>query len=443
VRLATAIQQARNEGMPVGLLSGVRQPSDHPSPYDLKGDSSHEYGVAGDVSGIGPAGSATSARWRQIAEANGLNSPYDPNGGEWNHWQIGPRLETAPTLLNNLKMAKATGNPQDMWNAFDAGGGAGGGVGGSTVAQGPNFYDVVEQHESGGKNIQNSAGADAWGYYQFTTPTWQGVKSAHPELKLPEGSILSANHDQQLAAYKALVSGNVAKLQAAGIPINDKNVFMASFLGAGGATKFLQALKNNPNDVAAPAFSKEAAANPTVFMDGQHARTYADIYALMTSKFGGGNTTGFGPGAVAGGSSTAPVASPQTPAQVSPWATLGSSLGEALGQMSNTQSASSQVIDPPDAPPIRTPAMEADFTPPASSPVPQTLAGGIAPMLASLALQPQPLPTTVEDPGSITAGAPSMTAMLGGVGTSTDPTLIDPRRTNSINPYTRPLMRLG
>jgi hypothetical protein len=36
-----------------------------------------------------------------------------------------------------------------------------------------------------------------------------------------------------------------------------------------------------------------------------------------------------------------------------------------------------------------------------------------------------------------------MTAMLGGVGTSTDPTLIDPRRTNSINPYTRPLMRLG
>ena len=144
-----------------------------------------------------------------------------------------------------------------------------------------------------------------------------------------------------------------------------------------------------------------------------------------------------------GSTSTAPVASSQTPAPPNPWATLGSSLGEALGQMSNAQSASAQPIDPPDAPAIRTPAMEADFTPPASSPVPQTLAGGIAPTLASIALQPQPLPTAVEDPGSITAGAPSMTAMLGGVGTMNDPTLIDPRRTGSINPYTRPLTRLG
>ena len=103
----------------------------------------------------------------------------------------------------------------------------------------------------------------------------------------------------------------------------------------------------------------------------------------------------------------------------------------------------SQIIDPPDQPAIRTPAMETDFTPPPANPVPQTLAGGIGPTLGSIALQPQPLPSAVEDPGSITAGAPSMTAMLGGLGTASDPTLYDPRRTGSINPYTRPLTRLG
>ena len=142
-----------------------------------------------------------------------------------------------------------------------------------------------------------------------------------------------------------------------------------------------------------------------------------------------------------GGGSTTPVAATQTPAPVSPWATLGSSLGEALGQMSTAQSGGSQIIDPPDQPAIRSMAAQSDFTAPPANPVPQTLAGGIAPTLGSLAIQAQP--EAIQDPASITAGAPSMTAMLGGVGTASDPTLIDPRRTGSINPYTRPLTRLG
>ena len=144
----------------------------------------------------------------------------------------------------------------------------------------------------------------------------------------------------------------------------------------------------------------------------------------------------------AGGGSTAPVAAAQTPPP-NPWAVVGSSLGEALGRMSNSMSGAPAISEPPDQPAIRSMAAQTDFTAPPTNPVPQTLAGGIAPTLGSLAVQPQPLPTAVEDPGSITQGAPSMTAMLGGVGTANDPTLIDPRRTGSINPYTRPLTRLG
>ena len=119
IKLATAIQTARAHGLQVGLLSGYREAADHPSSYDEKGWSSHEYGIAADVSGIGAPGSSTAAQWRQIATAAGLYSPYDPNGGEWNHWQLNPvPLEQAPPLLNALVAAKKTGDPTKMWAAF-------------------------------------------------------------------------------------------------------------------------------------------------------------------------------------------------------------------------------------------------------------------------------------------------------------------------------------
>jgi hypothetical protein len=62
VRLATAIQQARAEGIPANLFSGYRSTTDHPSSYDLKGDSSHTYGLASDIGGIGGVGSSTALR---------------------------------------------------------------------------------------------------------------------------------------------------------------------------------------------------------------------------------------------------------------------------------------------------------------------------------------------------------------------------------------------
>ena len=76
IKLATSIQQARAEGIPASLASGYRSTTDHPSSYDLKGDSSHTYGLASDIGGLdGPGGTLTN-RWAQIAQANGLSNPY-------------------------------------------------------------------------------------------------------------------------------------------------------------------------------------------------------------------------------------------------------------------------------------------------------------------------------------------------------------------------------
>ena len=93
-----------------------------------------------------------------------------------------------------------------------------------------------------------------------------------------------------------------------------------------------------------------------------------------------------------------------------------------------------------DAPAIRTPALSADFTGLAPSPVPANIAVGagaspVAQQLGALgALPPDP---ALENPSvapSITAGAPSMTSLLGTVGGAQVGNIYDPRRPNVIQP---------
>ena len=111
-------------------------------------------------------------------------------------------------------------------------------------------------HESRMQNIPNAAGGAAGGYYQFMPQTWRGIAAQHPELGLPSNP-LAASFGQQTAAYRALTQQNTQALESAGVPITDKNVFMASFLGGGGAQKFFGAMSQNPNMPAAQVFPNE------------------------------------------------------------------------------------------------------------------------------------------------------------------------------------------
>lgn len=170
--------------------------------------------------------------------------------------------------------------------------------------QAPNqqdFYTAAAQHETRGQNIQNLAGADAYGYFQFTPDTWNGVAKAHPELGLPnatDGSeILKTDFATQSSAYKVLTSQNAKTIDDAGIPVTDKNVFMASFLGGGGAVRFLHGLQTQPGDDAASYVNKRAvAANKTIFYNKDGTpRSLAQVYTKMTGLFSSENTTGYSP----------------------------------------------------------------------------------------------------------------------------------------------------
>jgi hypothetical protein len=121
-RLAAAIKQARDAGLPVGVMSGYRDDSTTGSAYDAGGNSSHGYGLASDISGLdGPNGKITNA-WAQIASANGLHNPYGVgNKAEFNHWQLPPQpLEKTPDLLASLKTARSTGDFSNVWKAYGA-----------------------------------------------------------------------------------------------------------------------------------------------------------------------------------------------------------------------------------------------------------------------------------------------------------------------------------
>jgi hypothetical protein len=153
---------------------------------------------------------------------------------------------------------------------------------------------------------------------------------------------------------------------------------------------------------------------------------------LVTASGGGGGG--------GGETGSAVVQAPATPKPPDPMATLGASLGQDLASMSNSFSSGggARFADPPDALAIRAPALNADFMPPPSNPVPANLAG-LGSQLSSLAIQPQQEPFA--DP-SITQGAPSMTAMLGQLGSPNPVIPNDPRATNTLNPYAR-YTRLG
>jgi hypothetical protein len=128
-RLAAAIQEARQAGLPVGLESGFRTDDTTGSAYDASGMSLHGKGVAADVNGIGAYGSPQAAQWAAIAERHGLYNPYLGAAGasnsidayrsakEYNHWQLVPyKLEDRPDVQKAIQAAG--GDMSKVWDAI-------------------------------------------------------------------------------------------------------------------------------------------------------------------------------------------------------------------------------------------------------------------------------------------------------------------------------------
>jgi hypothetical protein len=161
-----------------------------------------------------------------------------------------------------------------------------------------------------------SAGAStssAHGLYQFIAQTWFGtVKEAGGQLgygqyadaitKTSSGdyavsdpaarqAILKLRDDPTAASTMAaaLTQSNSFKLTGEiGRRPTDGELYMAHFLGVGGAAKLISSAEDSPQASAARMFPDAAAANPSIFYDRQgSARSVSEVYGLLNARYAG------------------------------------------------------------------------------------------------------------------------------------------------------------
>jgi len=151
--------------------------------------------------------------------------------------------------------------------------------------------------------------SSATGLYQFIDQTWLGMVATHGARygleaeaaaieRMPggrfavadpatEARILGLRTDPGLNAALAaeFAAGNAEHLaRTVGGPVGPTELYLAHFLGAKGAERFLTALRAEPGRAAADLFPAAAAANGAVFAEGGRPRSLAEVHAWIDRR---------------------------------------------------------------------------------------------------------------------------------------------------------------
>ena len=173
-----------------------------------------------------------------------------------------------------------------------------------------------------GLNANARAGtSSASGLYQFIDQSWLAVVKKHGaehglgwaadsightaggRMTVTDGAtrsaILALRNNPEVASLMAAehASDNADALQSTlGRSTTGTDLYMAHFLGLGGAKQFLSAMQTNPDRTAASMFPAAARANRNVFYekDGS-ARSLSEVYERFATKLGNGAAAGGNP----------------------------------------------------------------------------------------------------------------------------------------------------
>ncbi|MBP2294187.1 transglycosylase SLT domain-containing protein [Azospirillum rugosum] len=217
------------------------------------------------------------------------------------------RQAEAATQAANQAAGQAAKTPRGPANVEAA-------VRNASAKTGVDFSYLMEKAavESGFRTDVKSSSSSATGLYQFIDSTWLTTVRDHgadhglgkyanaiqtrgdgrpyvtdPALKQ---EILNLRKDPNVSALMAaeFTRDNKEYLedQVQG-KVGSTELYMAHFLGAGGAAKFLNAMKGDPNRAAKELFPDAASANKAVFFDKEtgKAKSLKDIYDRFASKF--------------------------------------------------------------------------------------------------------------------------------------------------------------
>lgn len=164
------------------------------------------------------------------------------------------------------------------------------------------------QIESGMRANARARTSSATGLYQFIEQSWLGVVKDHgaehglgwaaDSIRQSGGryyvadagtrqAILNLRNEPRAASLMAAehASDNKDALEATlGREATGTDLYMAHFLGIGGAKKFLASMQSAPDRSAANLFPSAARANRSIFFDGGRPRSLGEIYQRFAGK---------------------------------------------------------------------------------------------------------------------------------------------------------------
>lgn len=183
----------------------------------------------------------------------------------------------------------------------------------------PNMMMTMAAIESGFKSSVKAGTSSATGLYQFISGTWQTMLKKYGAKYgiAPNTSPTDPRANALMGAE--FIKENVNALKSVKSNITDTDVYMAHFMGSGGAKKFLKALNDNPQAIAAQLMPDAARANKGIYYEKNGTpKTMMGVYQHLNNlvrnkgkQFGlgsGGGTEAIvptKPGATKPGASTA------------------------------------------------------------------------------------------------------------------------------------------
>jgi hypothetical protein len=241
-----------------------------------------------------------------------------------------------------------------------------------------NYLLATAQVESGLNPQAGAPTSSARGLFQFVEQTWLGtMKQAGPALgyaryadaitrtasghyqvndPIMRSEILKLRNDP---TANAVMAGAFTKANAAiltnklGRPPSEGELYIAHFLGAGGAARLITLAANSPHATAADFFGHAAHANGSIFYDRTTgaARSLAQVRNVLTARYNVARSNQ-GPPSAAGQVATAPLPVlsataaaapvPDTAGITSAFAAAGPAVSKATGAV-NAEAANSVV----------------------------------------------------------------------------------------------------